>query len=128
MLLLREGIWTPFSGEPLKRDHLEELQRRYSKTRIFEYWDTEKSQYFLNNIAQNSNNDFQRHVNDNIRTALADNNIQGKVGKYYDDTGKQIGKDAAVNDVALLASTKFDMAYESMESGKQQQHSFGMHA
>lgn len=127
MLLLREGIWNPFSGEPLKREHLEKLQRRYSKTRIFEYWDTEKSQYFLNNIAQNSNNDFQRHVNDNIRTALADNNIQGKVGKYYDDTGKQIGKDVVINNVALQASTKFDIAYESMEA-EQQQYSFGMHA
>lgn len=53
MLLLQEGIWNPFSGEPVKKSDLEKLRKRHPDCRIFEYWgENTKAAYFLNNIAE----------------------------------------------------------------------------
>lgn len=54
MLLLHEGIWNPFSGEPVKNSDIAELRKRHPDCRIFEYWEKNvRAAYFLNNIAFN---------------------------------------------------------------------------
>ena len=49
--MLRDGIWNPFSGHPLTEKDIERFHHLHPNNRIFEYWDKEKSQYFLNHIA-----------------------------------------------------------------------------
>lgn len=53
MIMLHEGIWNPFSNEPLKPEHVEQFRQRHPDSRIFEYWNTREATYFLNTIAQN---------------------------------------------------------------------------
>ena len=62
MIILQEGIWNPFSGEPLKKEHVEEFQRRHPDSRIFEYWSSKEATYFLNTIAQNDKMDSKEEL------------------------------------------------------------------
>ena len=52
MQLLKDGIWNPFSGQPLTMKEIEAFRKRHPDSRIFEYWNNEKAVYFLNNIAE----------------------------------------------------------------------------
>lgn len=56
MMMLREGIWNPFTGEDVTPEQVEEYQHRHPESRIFQYWDIKEATYFLNNIAANSPN------------------------------------------------------------------------
>ena len=56
MMMLREGIWNPFTGEDVTSEQVEEFQRRHPDSRIFQYWDIKEATYFLNNIADNRSN------------------------------------------------------------------------
>ena len=129
MLLFREGIWNPFSGEPLKREHVEELQRRFPHSRIFEYWDVNKAVYFLDNIAQNGRQEMMdglnRDVNDRIRSALASVSSSGSGVSDAQRVKREDSLDVAA--VVSRTAIGYEQGYEAMES-EQQEQSKGLHA
>lgn len=72
MLMLQEGIWNPFSGEPVKKNDLEKLYKRHPDCRIFEYWgENKKAAYFLNNIAE------AERPKETIRNMYVKDNLDG---------------------------------------------------
>ena len=51
LLMLQEGIWNPFTGEPVTVKQVEEFRKAHPDSRIFEYWSDKEATYYLNNIA-----------------------------------------------------------------------------
>ena len=51
LLMLQEGIWNPFTGEPVTVKQVEDFRKAHPDSRIFEYWSDKEAVYFLNNIA-----------------------------------------------------------------------------
>ena len=145
MTMLREGIWNPFGDEPLTEKHIEEFRQRHPDSRVFDYWNNQEATQYINTIAQSNKGqpsaakedlleELRQQVCENVKTTMADSpksrtDNQGISTELATDTTKTIEKDNFVNDMALQASTRFDIAYESMEAEQQQQqqHSFGMH-
>lgn len=146
MTMLREGIWNPFGDEPLTEKHVEEFRQRHPDSRIFDYWNNQEATQNINTIAQNDNGqpsvdreslleELRQQVKENVKNTLAEipkagADTQNLNTEQSAEVTKSFEKDNLTNEMALLASTKFDIAYESMEAEQQQQqqqHSFGMH-
>lgn len=51
MLMMQEGIWNPFTGEPVTTKQIKEFRKAHPDSRIFEYWNNKEAAYYLNNIA-----------------------------------------------------------------------------
>lgn len=51
LMMLQEGIWNPFTGEPVTEKQIEEFRKAHPDSRIFEYWSNKEAAYYLNNIA-----------------------------------------------------------------------------
>ena len=51
MLMMQEGIWNPFTGEPVTIEQVKTFRKLHPESRIFEYWNNKESVYYLNNIA-----------------------------------------------------------------------------
>lgn len=51
MLMMQEGIWNPFTGEPVTTKQIKEFRKAHPDCRIFEYWNNKEAAYYLNNIA-----------------------------------------------------------------------------
>jgi len=103
MIMLQEGIWNPFSGEPLKREHVDEFQKRHPDSRIFEYWNSREATYFLNTIARNEgkqNPEFgpQKNLYEFIKNFDAEK-FMGQLGQYASVmTGKDVQNSTSVEE------------------------------
>lgn len=51
LLMMQEGIWNPFTGEPVTTKQIREFRKAHPDSRIFEYWNNKEAAYYLNNIA-----------------------------------------------------------------------------
>ena len=51
LLMMQEGIWNPFTGEPVTVKQVKEFRKAHPNSRIFEYWSNKEATYYLNNIA-----------------------------------------------------------------------------
>ena len=57
-LLYKEGVHDVRTGEPVTKEHIEKLRKKYPKLRPLQQMDNEKTAWMLNYIAQNTNNPY----------------------------------------------------------------------
>ena len=146
MIMLQEGIWNPFSGEPLKKEHIEEFQKRHPDSRIFEYWNSKEATYFLNTIAQNgkmdSKQDLQQFVKNfdsekfmqqlsQFSAAMFGGNDVAQTGRGEQATESRqpVSRGMSVSPETLMAMSamNFEAEMEKLNEGQQEQRSYGHH-
>ncbi len=69
MLMLREGLWNPFSGEELTPDKVREFKKNHPDSRIFQYWNIKEATFYLNNLADNGVYENHSLLNDKLDVA-----------------------------------------------------------
>lgn len=106
LMMLKEGIWNPFSPEPVTEEKVQEFRRRHPDSRIFEYWNDKEAAYYLNNIAMQE-------------SPVKEESEQGqKLSGYI------VGKaDTVWNE---LASANFEQVSQDMSKGEENIHQHGM--
>lgn len=146
MIMLQEGIWNPFSGEPLKKEHIEEFQKRHPDSRIFEYWNSKEATYFLNTIAQNGKMDskqdlqqlvknfdsekFMQQLSQFSAAMFGGNDVaQTGRGEQATESRQTVSRGMSVSPETLMAMSamNFEAEMEKMNEGQQEQRSYGHH-
>lgn len=147
MIMLQEGIWNPFSGEPLKREHIEEFQKRHPDSRIFEYWNNREATYFLNTIAQNEKNgvgtEYKESLQQFVKNFDSGNFMQGlrqfssamfggheiAQGGQPETSRPTIGRGVSMSSESLMAlsAINYETEMQYMDEGQQEHRSYGHH-
>ena len=135
MLMLRDGIWNPFSGQPLTEKEIDAFHKKHPNSRIFEYWDKKKAVYFINNIASLQPNDskapgtstdltpesLRNQINDNIFKELSATSpsIKSGTGSISHPGASSIHPTIQDN---MLSTINYDEIISRQESQDQEQH------
>ena len=115
MLMMQEGIWNPFTGDPVTEKQVKEFRKQHPDSRIFEYWNNKEATYYLNNIACNEEQG-------NTKEA-SEKNLLAKTEKQE---AVRSGHLPSV-DVNALLSMNYENEIQSMSNRQQEQRSAGLH-
>lgn len=146
IIILQEGIWNPFSGEPLKKEHVEEFQRRHPDSRIFEYWSSKEATYFLNTIAQNDKMDSKEELQQLVKNFDSEKFMQqlsqfssamfgGKDvaqvghGEQAVESSPTVSRGMSMSPETLkaMSALNFETEMQAMNESQQEQRSSGLH-
>lgn len=58
MQMLRDGLWNPFSGEPVTPEQVQKYKEMHPDSRIFQYWNVKEATRFLNTLADTGQKDW----------------------------------------------------------------------
>lgn len=117
MLMLREGLWNPFSGEEITPDKVKEFKKLHPDSRIFQYWNIKEATYYLNNLASNDNSRFREDMRHEINSRIAETLAMDSKPSGKQDDNMQL-------DVAKLnerAALHFDMMSEQQHPDESHQ-------